>query len=219
MILLSHPFSTQTPTFGGHEQVRIDQTSDICRGDLCNSLKLSFPNHCGTHIDMPKHFVRGGASITDFEASDWILEGVLMIDVSLKTPHLDASSVAHEATDESVTTVLLRTGWEQKRGTQAYTHDSPGLSVALLQALESKFPKLRAVGMDFISACRYGDEGLGIEAHRYFLAQPKHLLIEDMALARVSHRRLGSLLIAPLLIEGGDGAPATIFAWPDGFMA
>ncbi len=54
--LLSHPFSTETPLYGGARDIHIKSATDILSGDTANSLLLSFPNHAGTHVDVHYHF-------------------------------------------------------------------------------------------------------------------------------------------------------------------
>ena len=56
MILLSYPLSIQTPIYGNGEKVIIDLDKQTKLGESCNTLRLAFSNHAGTHIDCPYHF-------------------------------------------------------------------------------------------------------------------------------------------------------------------
>ena len=35
--------------------------------------KFTMGSHCGTHIDAPKHFLKGGKSVIDFDVNDLIV--------------------------------------------------------------------------------------------------------------------------------------------------
>ena len=57
VILLSHIYDQNTPSYGNRDRISIEEISEICKGATSNSTKWTFStNHFGTHIDMPKHF-------------------------------------------------------------------------------------------------------------------------------------------------------------------
>ena len=37
------------------------------------------PNHTGTHVDVPKHFVNNGKSLTEYDPSFWIFNNPFMV--------------------------------------------------------------------------------------------------------------------------------------------
>ena len=185
-------------------------------GDSSNSLMLRMTNHASTHIDVPRHFIPSGRSITDYQASEWIFSPVVLVDV----PSIEAGDLIDEgrweALDRSAYSrdaelVLLRTGFEKHRGAEAYWARSPGLHSSLCGALLRAFPRLRAVGLDCISVSSLLHREEGRAAHREFLGKGL-LLVEDMRLSGLKSAPK-SVLLSPLLIENGDGAPVTAFAF------
>ena len=111
--------------------------------------------------------------------------------------------------------MLIKTGYGSYRGTNRYTLTPPGLSAELADYLRTNFPKLRCVGVDLISISSYSNREEGRKAHHEFLNPTKGkciLLIEDMKLdEKVTIKKV---IVAPLLIENADGAPCTVFAYP-----
>ena len=61
----------------------------IFKGDSCNTLILSFPNHVGTHIDLPCHFDPNGKSLSDFAPDFWEFQHVEIVDISEKISESD----------------------------------------------------------------------------------------------------------------------------------
>ena len=71
------------------------------------------------------------------------------------------------------------------------------------------------VGFDFISITSWKYRQLGRERHKAFLAPPGNekpiLAIEDMALKSIKNN-IGRVIVAPIFVEDGNGAPVTVFA-------
>ena len=124
----------------------------------------------------------------------------------------------HVATDIPAGTdlLLIRAGHVSRRGSPAYWERGPGLSRELGSWLRERFPSIRAVGVDTISRTTRFRRHEVREAHRAFLdpqmpGEPI-ILIEDMALEGCSSYLI-SVLVAPLMLEGADGAPCTILGF------
>ena len=79
---LSHPISSNTPLYGGAKNIDIASNTKIRKGDTANSLLLSFPNHTGTHLDVPYHFFEDGKKLTDYKSSFWFFNNPICADVS-----------------------------------------------------------------------------------------------------------------------------------------
>ncbi|HAG91205.1 MAG TPA: hypothetical protein DCL41_05005 [Bdellovibrionales bacterium] len=111
--------------------------------------------------------------------------------------------------------LLLRTGFEKRRGEESYWNNNPGFLPEVGFWLREEFPKVRAIGFDFISLTCFQKRELGREAHRAFLNpfkdKPPILIVEDMKLAHAPHT-LRRIHLAPLMIENADGAPVTVLA-------
>ncbi len=211
-VFLSHLLRSDTPMYGGGQGMFITSERCMDAGDTCNSSRLSFPNHLGTHVDAPKHFINEGRSITDFDAEEWVFLKPLLLDFQAEPAQiinpLDAIGFIDGEADADL--LLIRTGFEKCRGSEDYWKRGPGLAPGLSDQIKKRMPRLRAIGVDFISASSYQNREVGRQAHRNFLGMGL-LLIEDMKLSGLQSKP-HQVVVAPLLLEGLDGAPVTIFS-------
>ena len=214
-IYLSHPLANDTPLYGGAKTIHIESETSIQAGDTANSLILSFPNHAGTHVDVPYHFLDDGKKLTDYDASYWIFNEPQLIDVPGENGYLvsynDISGKINEETD----LLLIRTGYEEFRSNPEYWQKSPGLSADLAKGLRTNYQNIRALGVDVISITSRLHREEGRKAHREFLgdhyASEPFVLIEDMSLSNFTDN-ISQVIVLPLMIAGADGAPCTIIA-------
>lgn len=214
VVYLSHPISTETPLYGGENNVQIKSNTTISSGDTANSLNLFFPNHAGTHVDVPYHFFDDGKKLTDYAASFWIFTHPVCIDVPGEDGYLVSYKDVTGKINKETDLLLIRTGYEKYRSEPKYYQKNPGLSADLAKGLRANYPNIRAMGVDVISITSRLHRDEGREAHLAFL-NPKEghpiLLIEDMKLDINSPFK--KVLVAPLLIENADGVPCTVFSF------
>lgn len=207
---LSHPLSAKTPLYAGSGAVVFKQLKSLEQGDSCNKMRCAFPSHAATHVDVPLHCLKKGRSVTGFAAQSWVFDKVIL----LKLPKV-ASGRIIEPADISMLKdcqlLLLKTGFEKYRSRDIYWRNSPGIHPELAGFLKKKAPSLRAVGIDFISVSSLSNRQLGRQAHHCFLGR-NILLIEDMKLSGISNSPK-AVIVSPLLLEGGDGAPCTVFSF------
>jgi arylformamidase len=77
VIDLTVQLSKSTPVYPGDPNLEITEIGTVKKdGFLEHSLVL--PTHIGTHIDAPAHMIRGGRSISDYLASKFIGNGVVI---------------------------------------------------------------------------------------------------------------------------------------------
>ncbi len=209
-IYVSYPISATTPLYGGATALHIERDKAIQQGDSSNTLKLSMPNHSGTHVDFPYHFGETGKTLNDYPAEFWLFRRPFVLDC----PAAEGDTVlpaSLDAVPEDTDFLIVRTGFYRRRGEEVYWKNNPGLSPEFAGQLRHRCPKLRAVGMDLISVSGYQNRELGRVAHRAFLLEHDILLVEDMDLREVPSS-IKTLLCLPLQLEGADGAPVTILA-------
>lgn len=217
-ILLSWPLGPSTPAYGGGEGFAVQELTSTRRGDTANTVRITMPNHLGTHVDAPRHFFDGATDVPGLPASHWLFLQPTLLDVQVGDgelvgpEHLPAGGLASR-TD----LLLLRTGHGRTRGTDRYWQAGPGLSAELGTYLRREHPSIRCVGMDLISVTSRLRREAGREAHRAFLDPDRPgtpiVLVEDMALASAP-ARLGMVLISPLFFDAADGAPVTVWSFP-----
>lgn len=214
-VLLSHVLRQDTPSYGNRDKVIIRVNSCIRGGETANSSCLVLSNnHIGTHIDVPRHFSDNGKKTTDYPIGDYVFEKVQVIDLPCEEPILieGANLVGLQ---KDIDLLLIRTGYECKRGTDDYWNNNPGLSPALADFLRKECPNLRCVGFDFISVTSWQHRAEGRLAHKAFLCPDdgsrELWAIEDMSLANAP-KQIRSVVVAPLLVEDGNGTSVTVIA-------
>ena len=215
---LSHFLSEKTPLYGNGTGISFSPYKEIDKGDSCNTMNISFPNHVGTHIDLPSHFDPDGKTLGDYHPHFWEFNQIEWVDISnkVKESELITSVKFPDINNPETDLLLIKTGFGKFRGTDKYTLTPPGLASELAHYLRSKFPKLRCVGMDLISVSSFSNREEGRKAHHAFLnpsdGEPI-LLIEDMKLNyNISFNKV---IVAPLLIDNADGAPCTVLAFTE----
>lgn len=210
-IFLSHTLSKTTPLYGGCGGITIEPQKSIDRGDSSNTTSLAFPAHCGTHVDSPLHFIKEGKSLDTYKAGDWIFTKPLIADIPRSGPELiGRKDFEGKNFPEDADILLIRTGFENFRGQEHYWRNGPGLTPDLAEYLAGRFSSIRAIGVDFISISSLHHRDMGRQAHCEFLGR-NILIIEDMSLKELrSPEELIRIIVLPLRIAGGDGAPVTI---------
>jgi len=214
-IYLSYSLNRETPAYGGGDSLKIQQEKSIEKGDSCNTLYLSLSNHLGTHIDFPRHFVRAGKTSDDYDPEFWIFRSPFIIDISLVEPGLiiEPEAIDIDAVPDNIDILIVKTGFCHLREKDIYWENNPGFAPCLAVFLRKRFPHLRVFGFDSISLSSFVHRDIGREAHISFLDHPRPiLLLEDMDLSIVNNMKLKHVIVAPLRVEGADGAPCTVFA-------
>lgn len=216
-IFLSHFLDPETtPSYGNREgQLSIKPASCICSGDSSNSLSLKMSNHIGTHIDLPKHFDSKGKVLNDYGATDWIFSTPQLIDLPKNEGEFISFHDLKDRLDTKTDILLLRTGFESHRGSEAYWARNPGFAEETGHKLREHFPNLKVIGFDFISITSFTNRPLGRESHRSFLSsefsgEPIRA-IEDMKLAHLNITPK-EIFVAPLLVNQADGIQVTVIA-------
>lgn len=215
-VVLSHQINSKTPLYGGKGKVRISPKKSIKRGDTSNSLNLNFSNHTGTHVDVPHHFIQSGKTLTDFSPQKWLFKNVLVLEKEVSPGQVIDGNILGEVKREgNVQLLILKTGFEKYRSTEAYIKQSPVFPVKTIRFLKKKFPKLQAIGFDFISLSSLLNREEGRRAHKELL-KDDILIVEDMRLSSLKDKP-DFILVSPLWIEGADGSPVSVWAFYEDF--
>ncbi|MBI5077328.1 cyclase family protein [Candidatus Falkowbacteria bacterium] len=208
IIILSHILNAETPLYSGAMDLNFQKRKSINNNDSCNTMHWSFPNHAGTHVDVPKHFIDDAKTVADYIAKEWFFEKIRVLDINLdgEAKIIDKNDI--ERVDDCEL-LLIRTGFEKLRAAETYWRRSPGLHSDIANALIKDCPSLRAVGIDFISVSSPLDRQLGRAAHKAFL-EKNILLIEDMKLAQIEIAP-DLIIVSPIRVEEADASPCTVF--------
>jgi len=219
--LLSHPLDTSTVSYGGSMDVALEPIRSIPAGDTANTTRITTSTHAGTHVDVPRHFFENGGDLLSFPPASWVFGSVFMIEHTVQHDGsvlgLDALGGKLLAMPAETEMVLLRTDWEKLRTSdleldrRRYARAGPGLAGEIGEWLR-EHTAVRAVGFDFISLSSFLHRDIGRAAHRSFLEPTAPIVIvEDMHLSELDSAP-NWVVVAPLLISDGDGAPVTVLA-------
>jgi arylformamidase len=119
-LLLSYPISMVTPLYGNGEGIQLLKDKSLMNGDNCNTMQWSFPNHTGTHVDVPYHFNQDGKKVTDNPPSYWIFEFVAIVDLSgvISEKEIIGASHISDLRVKDPDLLLLSAGFGQFQGSE-----------------------------------------------------------------------------------------------------
>jgi arylformamidase len=214
-VILSHKLGVKTPSFSAGPSLTITPIKEMKMGGSSNSYTLSLPNHLGTHIDAPKHVDDGGKAISDYPFDAFVFLHPLVLEMPKGESELVTLEELkeHKGEIEKADLLLLRTRFQVYRDKDPakYMNMNPGVSAEAANYLASEFPRLRALGFDFISLSAVQKREEGRKAHRALLSGRDFFIIEDMDLSRCP-KRVRRVLVVPLFVEGIDSTPCTVAA-------
>jgi kynurenine formamidase len=209
--------------YPGGEPARLTKLSDIKDGYYMN--KLSCGEHTGTHVDAPSHFSKGGPDV-DGLAPDALSGPLAVLDVRLqaeKDPDLAIGVDAILAWERrwgilpAGCFVVANTGWAARWGEpKRYLNaDAKGIL---------HFPGFTAEAAEFLIK-RRDVKGLGIDTlstdvgtstsfpeHRGLLEAGK-IHIENLTGLDELPPSGAFLIVSPMKLAGGSGAPARALAF------
>jgi len=215
---LSHILDSSTPSYGNRDKFIVRNNTSIASGSSANSSTWIFTNnHIGTHIDVPYHFSDLGIKTFEIPISQYFFKRTHLVDVHVEDCHLiDAVDIqGFNNIPDDVELLLIRTGYEKFRDSNRYWESGPGISSQLPTFLRLMYPNLRCLGFDFISISSWGNRGDGKLSHQELLSPTNNLkpiwAIEDMRLSGIKGY-ITSVVVAPIFVSDGNGAPVTVFA-------
>lgn len=218
---LSHMLLSDAPHWPGTPAVRAVQDTEISDECPYASWVMSVPNHFGTHMDAPRHFVPNGLKITELPIEYFAHDKVLFLEI----PKGDAEGlmpgdlIPYEEEIRKVTCLLIRTGYEKYRDAEPARYETvpPHVHPDTCKYLIETYPDLLVIGFDFLSLGSPTND-LAPVAHRQLLGydpnQKKFLTcIEDMHLADLpAGCRIKSFYNLPLRVEKVDSSVVTCIA-------
>lgn len=212
---LSYPFHPDMPAWPTQPRFQSSVYADQTYGDGSYHCAIHFSEHTGTHVDAPRHFIVGGATVDQLDVRQLMGRGVL-VDAEGIAPceayTLD-KLLAFEAEHGPIQAgdiVLFRFGWDLRYGLRpaggGYLQDWPGLSVECAEYLRDK--GVRAVGCDTLALDPFTSETY--PCHSVLLGSGILILENLYSLSRLP---VFSYVIGlPLKFSGGSGSPLRIIA-------
>jgi arylformamidase len=215
IIDLTMPIEEGMTTFPSANHPRVE-ISQLARHGIegRETRKLVLGTHTGTHIDAPRHFIRGGGTVDDIPLEQMNGPAVLInLPVWARSQPMEVtpSMINNGLGERNAERVLIRYDWDDYLGSVAYYDGHPFLNHEAAQTLIDRGCKL--LGFDSPSPDYPGVTLMPI--HGRLLGQGVVLLeylVNLKTLAENSPSGRFELTVAPIKIKGGDGAPVRCFA-------
>jgi kynurenine formamidase len=214
---LSHELYDEMPTYPGARPVETEVIHTHAR-DGYQITALHLTTHHGTHVDAPIHFVSGRrTTLSEIPAADLVGEAAVLRvprgpDEGIDAALLDAALAEHGEQLPERPIVLLHTGFHDRHGDdpELYGRHHPYVTEDGAAWLLERGP--RVVGLDSSGFERHGatipDESV---AHNALLGAGVVLIEELVRLDQVDWPA-PLVVVAPLPVRDGDGAPARVLA-------
>lgn len=189
------------PTYPGNPVFELQPIKRISEGASSNVSRLVMGTHTGTHVDAPRHFIDNGPGV-DGLPLDLLLGRARVVEIT-KRGGIGAAELAEAGLREDLR-VLLKTSnsalWNGEGFHTDYTHLTEGGARYLVEQ------GVKVVGIDYLSVEQF--KKAGAPAHRALLSEGV-VIIEGLNLAEAD-AGMYEMYCLPLLIAGGDGAPARV---------
>lgn len=201
MIDITVPLRADMPVWPGTTGLILEEVKRLAAGDSSNQSKFSAGVHVGTHVDAPRHFVAGGATIDELSLRTLVGPAVVadLLDVKLIT----AEDLAGLRLPLGTERLLLRTtnSYLWAKGEAGFHKDFVALAPDAARWLVDR--GVRLVGIDYLSVQRYNDSP---RTHQILL-EAGIVIVEGLSLVAVSAGEY-ELICLPLCLVGAEGAPA-----------
>ena len=178
--------------------------------------KLVLGTHTGTHIDVPRHFIPGGITVDQIPLEQLVgPASVLDLTAFGAQSEVDVKDLVRALDGRSAERVLMRFDWDRYLGSMDYYNDSPYLSEAAAQWLVGNGCRLLGMDTPMPDNPKNGQNCSKDSPNHKILLGENVVLVEYMVnLAALDHPVV-QLVVAPLKIRDGDGAPVRAFAIVD----
>lgn len=197
---ISIPISEATIVWPGNSPVQIEPLSSVEKGDVATVSKLTFISHMGTHLDAPKHFLKGGAGVDTLDLE--VLVGWARVVDTGDADLLTAEVLESLNIPLDTMRVLFKTRnsdlWA--KGHDHFHEDYVGISEDGAKWLVGR--GVRLVGIDYASVAPYTEP---TPCH-VVLLEAGVIPVENLDLSQVPPG-LYQLVCLPLKIKDCDGSP------------
>lgn len=193
-------------TFPGDPVFRMEPLARLEKGDACNLALLSLGTHCGTHVDPPLHYLKGGAAADELPIDVMIGPG-LILDMRGR-PFIDRAALTASALADS-TRILFKT--DNGSGLRKGLFDENGVYLTEDGAFYLVERGVRLAGIDALSIEAY--QGLDGAVHKILLSAGV-LIVEGVDLLDIPPGPC-DVYCLPLKIRSADGAPARVLIRTD----
>ncbi|GAC1484983.1 MAG: cyclase family protein [Candidatus Dormibacteria bacterium] len=197
VIDISVPIRDAMTVYRGNPAVRVDAAMTLAK-DGVNLSEICLGSHTGTHVDAPRHFIKGGRGIDRLDLNLFV-GPVWVADLGAVKTGIDAQALESAHIPRGTARVLLRTSnsrlWHPARAfTTEFVYLAPDGADWLLRR------GVRLVGIDYLSI--EGFHVTGAPTHKRLLGEGVPI-VEGLDLFRIRPGRW-QMIALPLRIEHGD---------------
>ena len=179
--------------------------------------KFTMGSHCGTHIDAPKHFIKNGTSIDQFDVNDLVGEA-LLVDLGDRNPKSiissnDIKKCISQLKNYNLKRVVFKTNWSNHWNTNQYYNDWPYFSDNAMNLLLEC--DLKLIGLDFPSPdSAYFGNDCSMDSPNHKKIFNKGIILTEY-LTNLDKLNTGKifLIVSPLKLIDFDGAPSRVLAY------
>lgn len=223
-LFLSHELDPNGLAWPGEPVVKVQQCTDVSDDCPFCSFISTLPNHFGTHMDAPRHFVKNGISINELPIEYFCHKKVALLEIPKKEAEgiTKEDLIPYKELLSNVSFALIRTGFEKHKFTNPlhYQNEGPYIAPSAGDYLSEEFPNLKGIGMDFLaigSPSKKVPKGeLPPDCHRHILGYYTGKFvtaIEDMHLSEIpANANILQFFNAPLRIKGLDSSQVVCIA-------
>ena len=210
--ILSYPIKEGQPTWPGNPAFSLEPHTSIAGGDTANTCTIHLFNHYGTHLDGPMHFYGKGIPLEQVPFGHFFFHKPLLLDIP-KEPGaklMPEDLIPHREDVKDADLLLIRTGFSKYRREKpdVYENNGPAVSSRLARYLQDNMSHLKALAS-------YSDTKDGDLAHQIMLGMfhDRYIcIIEDVNMEGLPSGFLKNAAAVPLIIEGIDSSPVTMWA-------
>jgi arylformamidase len=203
---ISAPLRPDLPTWPGEAGLRRELVSDLSEGNDATVSRLTLGAHTGTHIDAPSHFLPDGAAIEAVDPDVLVgpveVVGLEHLRGPITSDDLDALRIPDDT--QRLLAKTANSGWSAEE--TSFRKDFVAFESSGAQWCVDR--GVRLVGIDYLSIEPFGSGQPGHPVHKILLGAGV-VVIEGLDLVDVAPGRY-QLAALPLLIPGGEGAPARV---------
>ena len=198
---VSVPLAAGIPAFPGNPEFELQPIKRIADGGSSNVSRMVIGTHTGTHVDAPKHFIDDAGGV-DTLSLDLLIGRARVVEIT-RRGGIGAEELAAAGLREDLR-VLLKTSNSRLWNTSTFHEDYTHVTEAGARYLVDQGVKV--VGIDYLSIEQFRKPGA--PAHRILLSNGV-IIIEGLNLAD-AEPGMYEMYCLPLLVVGGDGAPARV---------
>jgi arylformamidase len=180
-----------------------DPVARMDEGDPCNVSRIGLSLHTGTHVDAPWHFGKGTRTV-ESTPLDQMITPARVLDLTHVSTAITRADL--EGRIDGARAVLCKTtnsGSLERQ--EPFDEDFVHLSEDAAQYIVER--GVRTIGVDYLSVEGFEAATSGNAVAHHALLGADVFIVEGLDLSAVDAGEY-LLVVLPLKVEGGDGAPA-----------